>query len=944
MLTAIQKCCQQYFSVTQKFYKNNRILYLKTNLLFLIFFGSIFLYASAAQAQDPVRDTVSVDSFRQLPIPDSVSLPLSDSLNYTVKYSSDSLTAPVNAGAQDSMVYDIKNRKIYLYGGAEVTYTTIKLNADYIIFDYESSIVTASGLPDSTGKMAGIPKFADGEQNFTADSMRYNFKTRKGIVYDVTTEESGVVIHGATSKFISQQPAPGDTTSKTQNIIYSRGAIFTTCTADEPHFGIRSQKQKIVADKVAVVGPSNLEIMGVPTPLWLPFGFFPLSKGRRTGLMFPRDYEYSPQWGFGLRDIGWYFPLGQNFNLTLTSNVYLKGRYGLSANSQYRKRYKYSGNLQISFEQFRSEDQEGNVSRPRSFLFTWSHRQDPTAHPSNNFGGTINFQTNNHRQRTFNDARNVLQNQTNSNFGFTKNWQDKPISFSATFNHSQNNIDSTITISFPNLQFQTQTLYPFKQKERVGAEKWYETITFRYTAEARNTSRVKENDSLDFVRQLLDNADYGIQQTATSGTSFKLFKYFNLNPNVDYREVTYFNSIEKEFINNPQINYDTIFSPDSTTFTRVAQDTLTFGEVRDIRQPGFRSWRAFSASLSLNTQLFGTVQFRRGFVRGLRHVAKIATGLSYSPNYLSDRLQYFRFVQSDFRFPDSTDWTRYSVFEQGIYGTPPAQGRQMAVNYSINNIFEAKVRARRDTVDRKIKLFDNLYVNGSYNLSADSLQWSQVGISGTTRLFKDITTFGFLIQMDPYIVENDGRGNFLRVNKTALREQGRLLRLDNANLRFNTVMTVGKLRELFTGTEPEVVEDLRNRPQQQQRVQQEEDFISVFENFGINHNFVLGWNTDSRTGRDTFQVSVNSINVQGNIQLSKNWRISIGNFGYDFVRKDFSYPSVGFTRDLHCWEMGMNWQPTRGTYSFYIQVKPGTFDFLRLPYERNNADAIRAFQ
>lgn len=902
----------------------------------------IFFAAIPLQAQVPARDTVQADSLQKLQL-DTITPGVSDSLLYKITYSNDSLSAPVNTGARDSMIYDIKNRKVYLYGAAEVTYTTIKLNADFIVFDWESNIVTASGLPDSTGKKVGLPKFADGDQDFTADSMRYNFKTRKGIVYDVTTEESGVVIHGATSKFISQQPTPGDTSSKTQNIIYSKGAIFTTCTADHPHFGIRSQKQKIVTDKLAVVGPSNLEIMGVPTPLWLPFGFFPLSKGRRTGLMFPRDYEYSPQWGFGLRDIGWYFPLGENFNLTLTSNVYLKGRYGLSATSNYRKRYKYSGSFQVSFEQFRSEDAEGNITRPQSILFTWSHRQDAAAHPSNTFGGTINFQTNNYRQRTYNDARNVLQNQTNSNFGFTKVWQDKPLSFSATFNHSQNAVDSSITISFPNLQFQTQTLYPFKKKERVGPERWYENVTLRYTAEARNTSRVKESDSLDFVRQLLDNAQYGIQQTATSGTSFKIFKYFNLNPSVDYREVTYFNTIEKRFIDSIEIDYDTIPNADNTDSTIVPVDTLSFGEIEDIRRPGFRSWRAFSASVSLNTQLFGTVQFKKGFLRGLRHVAKIATGLSYAPDYLNPRLDYFRFVQSSILLPNEEDFTRYSIFEQGIYGAPSAQGQQMAVNYSINNIFEAKVRSKRDTADRKIKLFDNIYVNGSYNLSADSLKWSQVSMSGTTRLFKDITTVGFLVQLDPYIVENNGKGFFTRVNKSTLREQGRLLRMDNANLRFNTVMTVGKLRELFTGKEPEVVEDLRNRPQQpQQKI--EEDFLSIFENFGINHNFVLGWNTDIRTGRDTFQVSVNSINVQGNIQLSKNWRVSIGNFGYDFVQKDFSYPSVGFTRDLHCWEMGMNWQPTRGTYSFYIQVKPGTFDFLRLPYERNNADAIRAFQ
>lgn len=894
------------------------------------------MFSLAAQTDTlPTRDS-------SLSVKDTT-LAVADSLLYKVTYSSDSLDAPVNSGAQDSIIYDIKNKKIYLYGDAEVTYTTIKLNADFIIFDWESSVVTASGLPDSTGKMAGLPKFADGDQNFTADSMRYNFKTRKGIVYDVTTEESGVVIHGSRSRFETTPATPGDTSSRASNVIYNSGAIFTTCTAPEPHFGIRSRKQKIIPDKLAVVGPSNLEIMGVPTPLWLPFGFFPLSKGRRTGLMFPRDYEYSPAWGFGLRDIGWYFPLGENFNLTVTGDIYLKNRWGITARSQYKKRYKFSGNLELSYQNLPTELSDGSIIFSRPIAFAWRHNQDPTAHPSNTFGGTINIQTGNFRSRVYNDASNVLQTQQlNSNFSFSKTWQDKPISFSAAFNHTQNRRDSSITISFPNLQFQTQTLYPFKRKERAGEPKWYESVTLRYTSEARNTFKTK--DSLFLKKEMFNSAEYGVQQTATSGTSFKVFKYFNLNPSVDYREVWYFNSIRKTFDDSLTIRTDTVYNADRTDYS-LRYDTLSYGRLENSTKPGFASWRAFSAALSLNTQLFGTLQFKRGFIRGLRHVAKISTSLSYAPDYLNPRLQYFQFVRDDIRDLTQEDFLRYSVFENGIYGSPSPSGRQLAMNYSINNIFEAKIFGKRDTVARKIKLFDNLYVNGSYNIAADSLKWSQVSISGTARLFKDITTFGLLIQMDPYIVESTGRGSFVRVNKSTWQEEGRLLRLDNANLRFNTSLTIGKLRSLLSGQAPELVEDLRNQPRQSQKKPvQEEDFLSLFENFSLNHNFVLGWNTDFQTGRDTFQVSVNSINLQGSIELSKNWRINVGNFGYDFARKDFSYPSIGFTRDLHCWEMGMNWQPTRGTYSFYIQVKPGTFDFLRLPYERNNADAVNAFQ
>ncbi len=906
---------------------------MKTIVCPALFFVLLCCVVSVA-AQRPIVPVPQQDTVPPTTLPDTIKTGTfftrsdigADSVAITVRYSRDSLDAKVDYKSRDSMIFDVTARRVYLYGEAQVNYTTIELKADFIVLDWGSSIVTASGLPDSTGKMQGLPIFKDRDQVFNADSMRYNFQTRKALVYRVVTQQNDVIVIGARSKF----------TMGVQNIGYNSGAIFTTCTHPEPHFGVYSNKQKVITDKLVVVGPSNLRIMDVPTPLWLPFGFFPLSKGRRTGLLFPRDYEYSPQWGFGLRDIGWYFPLGDHFNLSVTSNLYLKGRWGVTAASQYRKRYKYNGDLRLGFEQLYNEDNEGNITRPQSILFSWSHRQDRSAHPSITIGGSINIQSNNYRQRVFNDAQNVLNNQLNSNFAFNKVWQDKPINFSASFNHSQNTLNNQVNISFPNLQFQTQTLYPLRRKERAGQEKWYETITLRYTSEARNTFRT--TDTTLFSRQTLEDAQYGIKQTATSGTSFKLFKYFNLNPNINYDEVWYFQSLLREFDPTPTIRFDTLSNADGTEFS-IISDTTRFGQIKDIQRAGFQSFRTYSISLSLNTQLFGTMQFRKGWLRGLRHVAKINTSLSFSPDYLNPNLNYFRFVQADSRFPDELQ--RYSIFENGIYGGPPPSGPQMAINYGINNIFEAKIR--KDTADRKIKLFDNLIVNGFYNMVADSLKWSPLSMSGTTRFFKGVTTFSALVRFDPYALADNGRGTLVKVDRLYWRETGKVLRFSDANLRFNTSLTIGKIREIFQGKEPEVIEDLRAQPQQRRSVA-EEDFLSLFENFSVNHNFVLGWNTNARSGEPEFDLSLNSINVQGNIQLSKNWRIGIGNFGYDFVRKDFTYPSVSFSRDLHCWDMGVSAQPTRGTYNFFIQVKPGSMEFLRLPYERNNADAIRAFR
>ncbi|MCI5081801.1 MAG: hypothetical protein MRY78_08920 [Saprospiraceae bacterium] len=844
----------------------------------------------------------------------------------TFQLSQDSLDAPVNYSALDSMIYDIQGQKIHLFGSAEVTYQTIKLNASHIIFDWQTNVVTAEGMPDSTGTMAGLPVFKDGDQEFTAERMRYNFQSRKGVIYEVTTQQNDVVVKGSKSKFVSGERIEGDTTSEVNDYVFSADALFTTCTHDEPHYGIRSRKQKVIPNKLVVVGPSNLELMGVPTPLWLPFGFFPITQGRRTGLLFPRDYEYSQQWGFGLRDVGWFFPLGEHFNLSLTANLYLKGTWGVNARSNYRKRYKYNGNFDLGYDSRRSEAADGTITRTNSFRFQWSHRQDRTAHPTNNFGGSINIQTNGYQSNVFNDQR-VLDNQLRSNLTFSKVWQDKPFNLNVAFSHNQNTATERISITFPSVQFRTQALYPFKRKTPSGGkEQWYERITFRYSGEASN--RFDATDSTLFTQQTLEDAQFGIRHDVTGGTSFKILKYLNLNPSITYKETWYMRTLERQF--NPGIEVDTINNNGLITY-----DTTAFGMIEDINRFGFKAWRQYSVGVGLNTQLFGTVLFKKGKIRGLRHLMKPSVSLSFSPNYQNPALGYFRTVRSE-TVEDGEE--QYSIFRDGIFGSPPNSGQAMALSYSINNIFEAKYFSNRDSTNKKLKLFDNIIVNGNYNFAADSLKWSPVRVNGTTRLFKGITTFSASATFDPYTIDDNGR----RIDRFAWNANRQLLRFVDANARFNTNITVGKIRALFQGEEEEVVEDLNDQRKNDPRPQ-EKDFLSLFENFSISHNLVMRWETNNE-GRDTFRISTNTVNFRGSIQLTDNWRINIGSFGYDFNAERITYPSFGVSRDLHCWQMDFNWAPNRGTYQFSIYVKPGSLDFIKIPYARNNADGLRAFQ
>lgn len=872
------------------------------------------------------RDSITLDTLplagRQ--VGDTLFLP-----GDVIRLSADSLDAPVDYGAVDSVVLDNVEKKVYLYGEAFVKYQDLTLNAGFIVFDWANNLVYAEGYPDSTGTLAAFPEFKQGEQEFKAKRMRYNFKTGKGIVYDVTTQQNDIVVHGARTKFVSAQTK--DTTDS--DILYSESALITTCTAEHPHFGILSNKQKVIPNKLVVIGPSQLKIMDIPTPVWLPFGFFPISKGPSTGLLFPRDYEYSDQWGFGLRDVGWYFPLGEHVNLALRGDIYLRGTWGINATTDYRKRYKYSGNLRLGFDSRRTEDSRtADFFRTNSMSLTWSHRQEAGAHPSARFGGSINIQTNNYQNRVFNDATNVLNAQLTSNMSFDKSWPGKPYNFSASFNHTQNRLTRTVNVNFPDFRFLTQSLYPFKRKERVGQEKWYETVVLRYTGEARN--RFQASDTTLFSQKTLDDAQFGARHDVSASTSLKVLKYFNLNPNIGYKEVWQWRTIDKNFDPTPTIRVDTIYNSDSTLF-QVRRDTLSFGRQLIDTLSGFNAFREFSASLSLNTRIFGTMNFGRGFLRSVRHEIRPSISMIFSPNYLNPNLGYFREVQRDSRNPDLTD--RYSIFDGGIFGVPQQSGRQMALSYSLNNIFQAKVQGKQDTVARRIKLIDNLVIGGSYNFAADSLHFTPVSMNTTLRMFKGVTTVAFFAQFDPYIKDETGR----RLNVFAWDDRRQLLRFENASLRFVSDLTVGKLRAIFQGKAEEVVEDVRNTGPRTVNPA-EEDFLSLFENFSLSHNIDFSWQADA-DGNTRLRVGSNSIYCRGNVQLTKKWAVVVGNFGYDFVNKGLSYPSFGFARDLHCWTMDFNWQPQRGTYTFNIRVKPGTLDFIKIPYQRNNVDRSAVF-
>lgn len=847
-----------------------------------------------------------------------------------VRVSKDGLDSPVDYGAKDSIFFDNKNNLVHLYGDAYLNYGNLKLTAAYIVVDMKNSIATAEPRPDSVGKLKGLPNFKDESQDVSANKMRYNFITRKGVILEARSKQNDVFIHGGKSKFVASS---GDTTVKKDNIIYSENAIFTTCSADHPHFGIVSSKQKIIPNKLIVVGPSNLVIGDIPTPIWLPFAAFPLKQGKKTGLIFPKDYEYSPTWGFGLKNMGWYFPLSDNYDLTLQGDLYIRGTWGLRANSRYVKKYRYQGSFELGYASTIKENEKSVLTRDPSWNIRWSHSKDSRVNPNWTFNASVNMSgsksndplRSNYNSVTRNDFASATTSQQSSSVSFTKTFPGKPFSLSGSMQQSQNSVTRDVTMSLPNLDFTMQTLFPFKQKERVGAERWYEKIALQYSSSLQN--QIKTKDSLLLSSHVFDNYNFGIKHNLSSNVNFTVLKYFNFSPSVSYSENWYVKQIGKTFDPTQTFRTDTVVNPNNTADTVFKKVVLLDGQTKIDTISGFYRPHQFNLGASLTTRIFGTVQFKQGWLRGIRHSISPSLSFNYSPNY--------------YRYTDSVRTTNssllkqvYSRYENSLYGAPTG-GKQMAMGYNLTNLFEIKTFKSSDSTFHKTKLLENVSISGNYNFAADSFRFSDISMSTGTNLFKGLSTLSIGTLFSPY-----GRlSNNLRSHDFALKQNGKFLTFLNATVSLNTGMSIGDIYDKLTGKSKDEPQQNTQKISTKKNAKNanDESLIDLFRAFRINHVFSISVDRNFG-GRDT-TLFQNSLYTSGQIKLSKKWSMTVGNIGYDFVQKQLTYPDFSFSRDLHCWDMGMSWQPVRGTYSFFLRVKPGTLDFIKVPYQQNFSDS-----
>ncbi|MCB0599943.1 MAG: LPS-assembly protein LptD [Saprospiraceae bacterium] len=855
------------------------------NKWYWIGFMVAWMYVLPLAGQRPVRnlkptlpsDTLQVDSLTH------------DSTKISFARSKDALDDEVIYKSADSTEIDNQNKLAYLFGDAEVKFQDMTLTAGLIIFDMTTNIARAMGQVDSAGAIIGKPHFEQGGEQFDADSIRFNFKTKKGIIYAVSTVYNDMYLKGYRTKIIDATGTiPGDTSD--YKIIYNENAIITSCDAPEPHFGIRSQKQKLVPNKQVIVGPSTLEIEGVPV-FWLPFGFFPIKETQKAGLIFPRDYEFSPQWGFGLRNVGYYTPLGEHFDLKLTGDIYTRGSWGLSAATNYVKRYKYSGNANVAFSNRESEQNDGTYASTKSFAVTWSHTQDSRANPYQRLSGNVNIQTGSYQQLNYNDAQSKLQNSLSSNVSYFKSFPGKPFTMSVNAGHSQNSNTKQISVTLPTLNFQMNRIYPFKRQKVGGKEHFYERISFKYDANMQN--RVDASDSTLFESSTWQNARRGIRHSVSSDLNFKLLKYFTFNTGFNYKENWNFSYYD--------YNYDAL------------NNTVTTDTINQ-----FRAVRLYDYNMTMNTILYGTIGTRwKGKIRGIRHVMKPSISFNASPDYIKPELDYFEYING----------TYYNRFKDAVYDRPSSTGPSAGMAISVANSFEAKVWSERDSTIRKVKLLEQLNVSTFYNFIADSLKWSPIMASSGARIGK-ISSLTFGARFDPY----KKIGN-QRVNQYADRFLGVIpLRIEDMRFSFTTSIRGKQIKDFFS-------KEKDTKQSNNSTTSAEDDFFELFNDFAIRHNFTYAIGPDNNQNI-VGKVVANSLYMTGSLQIAPLWSIRIGNIGYDFNNKRITYPDFGFNRDLHCWMMSFNWQPQYGTYSFVIRVKDDKLGFIKIPYNKNNYDVF----
>ena len=812
---------------------------------------------------------------------DSLGQPVDTILN-------DSLAEPeplfedlIDYNADDSIRFSIDGKKMFLYGNGYVKYITTELKANYIELDMEKKLAYATGTPDSTGKLVGTPDFSDNGQTFQGQEMRYNFDTKKGIVTEIITQQGEGYLQG-------------ELTKKQNDSVYCvRKGMYTTCdNHDHPHFGIRMTKAKMIKDKKVITGPAYLEFEGIPLPLAIPFGFFPISKKGTSGIIMP-SYGEERQRGFNLRGGGYYFYISDHVDLTITGDIYFNGSWAIGAASTYRKRYKFNGQFQGNISHnYVGEKGLPDYQESRDWSVRWTHSQDAKANPYASFSASVDMSSSSNNTYNPQNFTDLVNQRKQSSISWSKKWPDSPFSLSGSFSHSQNSRDTTIALTLPNISLRMTQIYPFRAKGKVGEMKWYDNIGITYSAELRNSISCKEYDLME--SNFTKNWTNGFRHNIPISLSFKLARDLTFTPSLSYTGYLNLKTIEKTWV------------PDTTS---------RGGIVVDRDKPGINYSHEYtaSASLSYSPTIYGMYTFKPDRkVHQIRHVITPSLSASYTP----PRNPLGNYTRTYF---NGTEEEEYSIFDGMPYGPSVTSSDQSAtVSFSLTNNLEMKVRNDQDTTGeeeyRKIKLIESFSASISYNPFAEEFNFSNISLNFRTKVFNEKLNINLTGTLDPYAIEQDENGSWQRVEKYA----GGLGRLTNVNF------TTGFNFSSDSGNKN------KGNSSDEDNSSSSGGFFDEYTPFDIPWSLNIDYSFSYNRPQKTTNISQN-LRLSGNFSLTPKWKFSFST-GYDFDMNKVSSSNFSITRDLHCWEMTFNCIPfgDHQSYNFEIHVRSSMLRDLKL--------------
>ena len=843
------------------------------------------------QISEKAKDSTLKDSIK----------PKKELLEHTVKYH-----------ATDYTKFNQKEHKLYLHNEATIDYGDMNIAAGDITIDYTKNTVYAKGITDSIGGYTQKPVFTQGSNVVEPDSILFNTKSKKALIYNSKSEQGdGTIIASLTKK-------------ENDSVYFLKNAKYTTAeNIDDPEYYIRLLKAKIVPGKKIVTGAAGLYIYNIPTPVWLPFSFFPQSEKQTSGILIPSFGEQNDR-GYFLQNGGYYLAISDNVDMAILGDYYTNGSYGLRTESTYAKRYKFRGNFGFRYESLiNSERGFPDYSKSTIYNLRWSHSQDGKSNPNSRFSASVNLGSSKYYRNSVNQINSgaFLNNTLSSSVSYSKTFQTVPeANISLTATHSQNTNTQQINMTLPTFQGSLGRIYPFASK--TGSKKGIiQNINLQYSVRGEN--RINTTDSLFFKKEMFDDAKAGFQHSIPLSTNFKLFKYFSLSANSSFNEVWTFNTVKKSY--------------DATT-----QKTLT----EDVK--GFDAFRTYNFSTSLGTTIYGMFNFEKDGkdtkIKAIRHI--IRPSISYNINPAFDKYyDSYEVVSADGATRNEVEYTR---FEQGIFGTP-GNAFSSSMGISVSNNIEAKVRDKDTTATeaKKIILLNNLNFSTSYNFASDSLQWSPVKMSGGTQIFNNQMSINFGATLDPYALDNNNN----RIGKFNVDNGGSLFRLTSANLTTSwslsskkggdkdknkkgieeNVRSGGRDDDLF-GVSEDFANDQMNTDKEEDT---EEETPSAFYHSSIPWNLRVAYALNYSNNRRENEISSHSLMFSGDIKLSEKWSIGASS-GYDLKNAGFTYTQLRFERDLMSWRMNFSWVPfsERSSWNFFIGIKSSILKDLK--YEKRN--------